>query len=163
MNQMFHLCAPPHLVKDIISHPSLHLAIIVSRLPPWLSEWPTWALRAFFLLLFAAHAFSSLPLRLLCSTVCVFTGPDPPPFLVGCEGVEFVRATASNLHQALRASTCIPLVSEPVTHLEGAQPGWFCDGALVHFHSSTTISDPAYPCLLLLDVASGGKVKRVRE
>lgn len=49
-------------------------------------------------------------------------------------GAEQLPFTGSNAEDALLASGSIPLLCEPVRHIEGAHPGWYWDGGLIDYH-----------------------------
>lgn len=134
----------------MVTHPQLRLAVMVTALHAPYARLPDVLLRALLLGFVAANAASPAALALLLRRLCFYTGPEPPPFAPDAS-VTYVRLTQSNYHDVLRATTCIPFVSERCTYIEGVGHGYFCDGALSDYYLGMRPASPSHPLLLLGD------------
>lgn len=66
----------------------------------------------------------------------VFSDPRNKPVLQEEQGVrtQHVSLGQGNLRAALRASAAIPYIMDPISQIEGAEPGLYRDGGLLDYH-----------------------------
>lgn len=152
MEQLINICAPEELIDKIVSHPDLHLAIMVAHFDPCYISYPDWRLKMVFLSLFLLNLVRPGQMSKFYKRTCFYTGPEPPPFFDD-KTVEFCPITARNLKSVLKATTCVPFVSERVSSIHGLDAaGLFYDGAICDYHMNVCITNPDYQMLFLGDV-----------
>ncbi|MEW5313603.1 MAG: hypothetical protein WDW38_005158 [Sanguina aurantia] len=160
MQALFHKAAPPALVPQIIAHPSMHLAIMVTSMKrPWTAA-PDIILRLAFSSYLCAYAvWPRLPVtNLIFDRLCYYSGPSPPAFMASQPDVTCIPLTQGNFYEVLQATTAIPFLHRRVRHLPGAGEGLFYDGAVSDYMLNALLTDPDRPALLL---SHGPVVQRV--
>lgn len=158
MSGLFEKCAPKDLVNDIVHHPQLHLAVMVTAIAPSYRKYPDWKLKVLFGAHFLVNIITQRLLGTLYNRLCFYSGPTPPPFMTDCPDIQFIPLTTENFFDVMRATTCIPCVSERCTYIEGAGEGLYMDGGISDFMLNVCIRDPTYSALLLNDLSE--KVKQ---
>lgn len=156
MEAMFTKCAPTELLEAIINHPTYHLAIMVTAMSVHYSNYPDWQLKLVFLWCFLINLVAPALLRKYFRRICFYSGSTPPPFLQGDRMVEFAQLTSDNIYAVLRATTCIPFVSERISSIPGTPSGLFYDGAVSHYHYNLLVKDSKYQVLYLGDAYGKG-------
>ncbi|KAJ3086692.1 hypothetical protein HK102_012690 [Quaeritorhiza haematococci] len=172
MEAAYRKVAPKHLLSSIISHPTLHLAILVTRLNPQYADLPDWKLKCVLGWYITRNAVHPDFLNGLFDRLCFYTGDKEPGFLngeleglAGADGneqselkgkehkvVKFVKLTEGNIYHVLHATTCIPFVQERCTSIPPLPPSLYFDGALSDYMLNVRITSPEYPSLLLSDI-----------
>lgn len=154
MEDLRHKVAPQALLGRMASHPQLRLAVMVTSLHAPYTRLPDTLLRAALLACAAGNVLHPGVLRLLLRRLCFYTGPEPPPLEDDPSApggpIAYVPLTAANFHDVLRATTCIPFVSEHCTHIRGVGAGLFFDGALSDYYLNAR-PRPGHALLLLGD------------
>lgn len=147
--ELYHLCAPPPLLRSMVGHGNLHLAIMVAHLPDCDGSCPDWRLALAFLWIFVQNLVCGTRSRRL-TRLCFYTGRDLPVFAAGNPDIRFVPLTEHNFYQVLKATTCIPFLAERCTAIQGVgAAGLFFDGALTDYMFNLHIAQ--CPALLLND------------
>ena len=141
MEAMFMKCAPTHLLRAIIDHPSYHLAIVINAMPAKYVDYPDWRLKLVFLWYFLVNTLApSLLAKYYFKQICFYSGTSPPPFL--SSEVETYRLTSENFYAVLRATTCIPFVSERISYIPGvATRHLFYDGGIFNYLCNVSVKD----------------------
>jgi hypothetical protein len=158
MAEMVNICSPTSILASIVHHPSLHLAVMVAHFHPRYIGYTDSQLKFMFVSCFLANIIHPGLLEHFFKRTCFYTGNAPPPFLT--DDIELVPMTIDNFHQVLRATTCIPFVSERVTHIHGSPPGLFFDGALCDLQLNVQIKDPNFQMLYLADEPLPAAIKQ---
>ena len=150
MEELIDICAPS--AEKLVTHPQFHLAIMVAHFDPCYITYKDWSLKMVFLSLFFLNLILPKQMSKFYKRTCFYTGPEPPPFITD-PSIEFCPITANNLKSVLRATTCVPFVSERVESIPGLEAkGLFYDGAICDYHMNVCITDPEYQMLFLGDV-----------
>ena len=153
MQELIDICAPSDVLEQIVTHPQFRLAIMVAHFDPRFTTYSDWRLKLVFLSLFALNIVLPSKMSTFYKPICFYTGPEPPPFFAGSSCVEFCAITPQNLKSVLRATTCVPFVSERIESIPGyGSNGLFYDGAICNYHMNVCITDPKYQMLFLGDV-----------
>lgn len=159
MMELISVCAPKKLLSKIIKHPYLHLCIFVIRLRNMPVDITDWKLKGHFLYLFLINMWSSQSLCDYVDTICFYSGKESPPIQSGTQKtIIFEPLTVENIRDVLRATTCIPFVSERVCKI-GSKTGLFFDGAFCHYQYNLDCTDVNYPALYLGDDHKNSSIK----
>lgn len=151
MEALYHKAAPPALVPQILTHPTMHLAIMVTSMnTPW-TKAPNLLLRLAFSGYLCAYAVWPRPpvTGLIFRRLCFYSGPTPPAFMSSQSEVTCLPLTEDNFYEVLQATTAIPFVCRRVRHLPGVGKGLFFDGAISDYMLNAVLTDPECPALLL--------------
>jgi hypothetical protein len=151
MSSLYEKIAPPCIVDSVVSHPYFHLAVMVCSFPSYCADWADWRLKLYFARLFIANLIYPGLCNKYYSRICFYTGNEPPPF-INDKCIKFEPLTADNFYQVLRATTCIPFVSERVTDIDGVGSGLYYDGAICDYHLNVKVHTPEFLMLFLGDV-----------
>lgn len=149
MAEMINICAPLSLLSGIVNHPKIHLSIMVAHFHPRFIEYPDWKLKLVFAECFLANIVSPSHLNRFFTRTCFYSGTVRPPFFGPDDLVRFVPLTSDNIKQVLKATTCIPFISERVTAIPGCSRGLFFDGALCDFHVNLRVDNERFQMLYL--------------
>jgi hypothetical protein len=163
MKNLIRICCPRKYIPDIIHHPHLHLCIFVVRLRNPIDT-PDWKLKISFIKMFFMNAWSEYWLHQCFDTIIYYTGKQPPSFLLNhnhnhLNPIQFEPLTETNIRTVLRATTCIPFVSERITQI-GDRSGLFFDGAIGHYHLNLRCNLEQFPVLYLADQPPHTKIKK---
>ena len=139
MDSMLSAILPPSsaTLHTMLEHATCHVAIFVCRLPLSLAFLPRPLLRAGVAAALAAGAQRRM---------CFHTGSERPLF----GDAEYVRLTADNVRDVLRATTCIPSLTAPCTFVRGVGQGYFCDAGVTDYDLSF-IPPPSMRALCVTD------------
>ncbi|KAJ3294053.1 hypothetical protein HK104_003966 [Borealophlyctis nickersoniae] len=151
MEKTYSLVMPSDM-SSFTTHPTLHVAIMVSSITDTYTRHIPWLLPILLSTHFAAHILTPSTLRHLFRRHCFYTGPAPPTHLLttapGEVPITFHPLTESNIQQVLHATCCIPYLQKPCRYIDGVGEGYFLDGGFTDFTLGFT---PRVPTLILSD------------
>lgn len=158
MERMYLLAAPEDCIEQVLHHPTLHLAIIVTALDESYILMSDTQLKARLAWIGAKYVFSAECLSKTVKRICFYTGPSPPEFLKDSmypKELQYIRLTRSNVYDVLHATTCIPFIQQRCNFIDGLGKGVFMDGAITDFMLSIQVCHGQYPSLLVSDTVDG--------
>eukprot|EP00742_Colponemidia_sp_Colp-10_P018076 GILJ01020847.1.p1 GENE.GILJ01020847.1~~GILJ01020847.1.p1 ORF type:complete len:303 (+),score=23.25 GILJ01020847.1:200-1108(+) len=147
MANLIRTAAPTEALPFILHNDQFRLCIFVTQLHDWTARLSTPLFKGFFGACAVAHFLMGNVPKGLFRRLCFYTGDEIPPFHLS--DVQYCRLTECNIHDVLRATTCIPFICEKTTYISGVGQGMFVDGAVTDLIPDCTIEHEHTPGLLL--------------
>lgn len=140
---------PPSSIPHLLSHPSLHLGIMVTRLRSPYDKLPPWVISIIILLYLLLGICTPFHLtHALFDSLCYYSGNTPPPIQArpNLPPIHFYPLTNENLKLILQASSAVPFLTKPVI----TPQGYLLDGGLTNYMCNFQTLPP-YNCLIVAD------------
>lgn len=139
---------PDASLPALLTHPSLHVGIMVTRLRSPFNKLPTLAIVILLILYLILGIFTPIDLTTsLFEQLCYYSGPSPPPI----KGPNyFYPLTEKNIKAVVQATSAVPFISHPVTFIDQSGPGYFLDGGINHYTCNFE-AHPDHLCLIVTD------------